>query len=110
MGKGAESNGHGARNGLKNGVQGNGASNGAGRTNGASPQKLPVVLKAAGQPKGGQKWTLSSFRQASRRPLPTELGDGSYRVVAKRPGLMQDLRSIGWAGEHGRLDEDEAWG
>ncbi|PHH75249.1 hypothetical protein CDD82_4522 [Ophiocordyceps australis] len=52
--------------------------------------------KQSGKGRHEEKWTLSMFRQASQRPLPTEMGDGSYRVVAKRTTLMQDLRSLGW--------------
>ncbi|KEY73451.1 hypothetical protein S7711_07480 [Stachybotrys chartarum IBT 7711] len=35
------------------------------------------------------------LRKLSQRPLPTERGDGSYRQVATRPGLRQDLTTIG---------------
>ncbi|KAG6027330.1 hypothetical protein E4U41_000966 [Claviceps citrina] len=38
---------------------------------------------------------LLQLRTASRRPLPTERGDGTYRTALKRPGLVQDLRSFG---------------
>lgn len=44
--------------------------------------------------------TLLKLRQASRRKLPTEMGDGTYRVVEKRPGFRQDLRTISFAGKY----------
>ncbi|ATY62963.1 fatty acid [Cordyceps militaris] len=37
------------------------------------------------------------LRAASRRPLPTEMGDGTYRLVKSRPTLLQDLRSMTYA-------------
>lgn len=42
---------------------------------------------------------LMQLYRASRRPLPTEMGDGSYQVVRQRPSLMQDLRTITFQGK-----------
>ena len=40
------------------------------------------------------------LRKASRRPLPTDHGDGSYRQVVQRPGLGQDVKSLSRAGNY----------
>ncbi|GAB0138710.1 hypothetical protein EsDP_00006936 [Epichloe bromicola] len=40
--------------------------------------------------------SLMQLRTASKRPLPVERGDGTYRPILKRPGLIEDLRSFGW--------------
>ncbi|KAF4126244.1 linoleate 10R-lipoxygenase [Geosmithia morbida] len=37
---------------------------------------------------------FKALRTASKRPLPTEMGDGRYAVVANRPGLRDDLGRI----------------
>ncbi|KAK5995433.1 Linoleate 10R-lipoxygenase [Cladobotryum mycophilum] len=37
---------------------------------------------------------LRDMYKASRRPLPTELGDGRYRNIPNRPSLTEDLKSI----------------
>ncbi|KOS17402.1 Linoleate 10R-lipoxygenase [Escovopsis weberi] len=41
---------------------------------------------------------LRDMYKASRRPLPTELGDGTYRTVPVRPTLMQEIASIKLSG------------
>jgi hypothetical protein len=38
-----------------------------------------------------------SARKLSKRPLPTEMGDGSYRTVSNRPGYRADLRTVSLA-------------
>ncbi|PHH62041.1 hypothetical protein CDD81_7597 [Ophiocordyceps australis] len=81
------------------GPQGGRVTNGATaaeRDGSKTQRKQTHEQKQSRKASDGEKWTLSMFRQASRRPLPTEMGDGSYRVVAKRTTLLQDLRSIGW--------------
>ncbi|KJZ77639.1 hypothetical protein HIM_02816 [Hirsutella minnesotensis 3608] len=82
-----------------NGAQTNGAyANGNQQRRSSSVKKdgSPRQNKAARKPKKSETWSLSHYRQASRRPLPREMGDGSYRAVIKRPGVIQDIRSIGW--------------
>lgn len=37
---------------------------------------------------------FGSLIQASRRPLPTQHGDGTYSETKTRPGLRQDLKSL----------------
>ncbi|KYK60784.1 heme peroxidase [Drechmeria coniospora] len=96
-----ESNGtgEGAQNGDYDGIETNGArSNG---TNGHSSapehnKDKPMTEPATSESKATKResWSLSHFRQASSRPLPTELGDGSYRNVIRRPGIMEDLRNV----------------
>lgn len=58
--------------------------------------------KAAGKSNGnsgGIYSTMKKFKPASKRPLPTQTGDGTYLQVDKRPGLRQDLRSLSMAGK-----------
>ncbi|KAG6012087.1 hypothetical protein E4U43_007946 [Claviceps pusilla] len=38
--------------------------------------------------------SIMQLRAASKRPLPTERGDGTYRDILKRPGIIQDVRSF----------------
>lgn len=83
-------------NAIENGT--NGAQVNGHQRHSASAGRDDKPSKASRKTPKGETWSLSHYRQASRRPLPTETGDGSYRVLLKRPGLVQDLRSIGWAG------------
>ena len=86
---------------LEKGV--NGGANNASQTNGHLTDR-----NAQGGTRGEAKQqtakrqsnmaTFSKLRKASRRPLPTERGDGTYREVLQRPTLMQDLRSLSLAG------------
>ncbi|RDA87814.1 hypothetical protein CP532_2958 [Ophiocordyceps camponoti-leonardi (nom. inval.)] len=46
------------------------------------------------------KVPMSTFWQLSRRPLPNEMGDGSYRVLRAWPSIIQDLRSLSWQDLH----------
>ncbi|KAL7924797.1 heme peroxidase [Trichoderma austrokoningii] len=41
---------------------------------------------------------LMQLYRASRRPLPNEMGDGTYKKVINRPTVMQDLRTITFSG------------
>ncbi|XXH03320.1 hypothetical protein Hte_009718 [Hypoxylon texense] len=56
--------------------------------------------KPAAIPKADREGISTVFAQfgqllnASRRPLPTENGDGSYNTVAKRTGLKKDLKYL----------------
>ncbi|PHH87662.1 hypothetical protein CDD83_8572 [Cordyceps sp. RAO-2017] len=89
-------NGHGAYDDGENGAQAGAHTNGS-QVNGAGSAKRGKQQKSSAKPPKAQTWSLSHYRQASRRPLPTEMGDGSYRTVTKRPSLLQDARTIGWA-------------
>ena len=42
---------------------------------------------------------LLQLRRLSQRPLPTQMGDGTYRQVVQRPGFRADLRTVSLAGE-----------
>lgn len=48
--------------------------------------------------------SLLQLRTASKRPLPTERGDGTYRYILTRPGLVRDLRTIGLGGAFQMFD------
>ncbi|KAF4981845.1 hypothetical protein FZEAL_2424 [Fusarium zealandicum] len=51
----------------------------------------------AGKTKPKKEGFVGSFKKlrlASKRPLPNEMGDGSYRPVANRPGLKQDISRL----------------
>lgn len=46
---------------------------------------------------------FSAFAQlihASRRPLPTQNGDGTYSEEKKRPGLRKDIMNLKMRGKH----------
>lgn len=93
------------RNGHSNGHS-NGYSNGEknGYTNGKvkSSRPVPKPEYAGGPQKKPKEGALANFkklRQASKRPLPTEMGDGSYRPVVARPTLKQDLRRLRMSGK-----------
>ncbi|KAM5345930.1 hypothetical protein ACJ41O_011791 [Fusarium nematophilum] len=81
---------------AKNGGPSNGLQNGS-KEKAPAPKPQPSG-KAAGKPKEKKKeGAIASFKKLrvlSKRPLPTEMGDGSYRVVVNRPGLKQDLRLL----------------
>lgn len=100
---GARNAHNGARNGAQNDngiVQTNGARVNGHRHSSSGVNKDGKPPTASRKPAMGETWALSHYRQASRRPLPTEMGDGSYRALLKRPTLVQDLRSIGWRGTY----------
>jgi hypothetical protein len=73
-------------------------------TNGHGKQELSATSpkesskrSQAAVPKGSGGSLLSnimSLRKASKRPLPTDRGDGTYREIVRRPGISQDLRSL----------------
>lgn len=75
-------------------------------TNGHSQEKAAAPPKpqpkAAGQSNQKKEGALKSFKKLrvlSKRPLPTEMGDGSYRTVVNRPRLKEDLRRLKIKGE-----------
>lgn len=76
----------------KNGVATNGYEKNA------SPASSSTKSEAKPLPNGDKKdGIVKSFKQlrvASKRPLPKEMGDGSYRVVENRPGLREDIRRL----------------
>lgn len=51
------------------------------------------------QKKDGVLASIKKLRVASKRPLPIEMGDGSYRTEVVRPGLKQDVRRLKMAGK-----------
>lgn len=61
--------------------------------------KTPPLPKLEKEPKPSAVSQLLSLRLASKRPLPTEYGDGSYRTVDKRPGWRNDLKTIRLKGD-----------
>lgn len=73
-----------------------------GYQNGASGSQKPVTQPTPSKKSGSEPGlfsTVMSLRRDSKRPLPNELGDGTYRKVVTRPGIGQDLRSLSMAGE-----------
>lgn len=52
---------------------------------------------------------LMQLYRASRRPLPSEMGDGTYKKVVNRPTLMQDLSTITFAGKYQWQCSGEPW-
>jgi cytochrome P450 len=77
--------------------------NGAVATNGYDKEKSPSSASSSQKNETpapphnkseGLIKSIKKLRLASKRPLPTEMGDGSYRQVATRPGLKQDIRRL----------------
>ncbi|KAH8683552.1 heme peroxidase [Ilyonectria robusta] len=79
----------------------NGSANGQGSSvpNEKSPatRSTYIAPKAKPVPKAKKDGALASFKKlrlASKRPLPTQSGDGTYLTVVKRPGLKEDIRRL----------------
>jgi hypothetical protein len=88
-----------ASNQEKNGaVATNGYGNEKSSSSASSNQKNEVPAPPHNKSEGLVK-SIKKLRLASKRPLPTEMGDGSYRQVATRPGLKQDIRRLRGKGE-----------
>lgn len=105
-------------NGISNGTKTIGTS-----TNGTKAEKLKVDKRQSSfgyAPKKGKKETIdhsasrsdveSSFAQfaqlihASRRPLPTQSGDGAYLDHKEPSGLLSDVRALGFKDVHTLMD------
>jgi linoleate 10R-lipoxygenase len=104
-----QSKGESAANGAQNGFHTtNGSQANSSNVNGHHPQdkidpKKMTQLRQADRlqkKKGSSIGALMQLRKASKRPLPTEMGDGTYRSILMRPSLVQDLRSMGKGGEY----------
>ena len=105
----------------------NGAANGspAGDDKQLTPAYKPVQEDSPNRVNRGHvEGTFSKYAQlihASRRPLPTESGDGTYLGEKKKgTSLFQDLRTIGFKGistvlavakskRKGELDDDRKY-
>ena len=88
-----ETNGHSATNG-QNGVNGHKTEKVNNPVKGKNTSGGP--LGKSSKPKKPSKIAnLMALRKASKRPLPTEMGGGQYRDVARRPTLRDDLSAIG---------------
>lgn len=88
----------------QNGQQTNGQqTNGYRRIERSGKDSKDTYSAPLGKPSKQKKKTfmgnVKAMRAASRRPLPTEMGDGSYRAVSNRPGMRQDLSVIGKNGK-----------
>src|SRR5688572_11299992 len=83
-------------------ASGNGHSNGksANHTGGEKPTEGRQVTAQRSKSGVSIFGNYVKLRKASRRPLPSDLGDGNYRQVTKRPGLGQDIRSLSRAGQN----------
>ncbi|KAK7432233.1 hypothetical protein QQZ08_001178 [Neonectria magnoliae] len=85
-----------------NGTQAkNGNANGHGSSTAAKPtptkKQQQTSSKASLKPKPKKDSALANFKKlrlASKRPLPTQSGDGTYLTPAKRPGLKEDVRRL----------------
>ncbi|KAG9251079.1 heme peroxidase [Emericellopsis atlantica] len=82
----------------QNGYKANGSHT---KTNGApahsnGKKSEPAPLGEPSKPKKTSKLgSLMALRKASKRPLPTKMGDGNYPKTTQRPGIGQDLSRIG---------------
>ena len=98
MGKGKHDENSGVSNGTSNGVKADN-SNGTRRQSALVPQKKPQETVNNSASRGEVESSFQQFAQlihASRRPLPTQSGDGAYLDHAEPSGLLQDLKSIGF--------------
>ena len=95
-----EKNGSQTASNGKNGHKPNGyqATNGHSKSAGKKYPDAPLG-KSSKQKKPSKLGGFMALRQASKRPVPTEMGDGSYRAVAKRPTLKQDLSTFSLKGK-----------
>lgn len=83
----------------RNAQYSNGEKNGA--VNSKSPSSgrtAPSSKVKSSKEKSSLIGTLMKLRRASKRPLPKETGDGSYRTIVNRPSIIQDLKTIGFKG------------
>lgn len=93
-----ETNGHSASTNGQNGVNGYKSEKISNGVRGKNTSGGP--LGESSKPKKASKIAnFKALRKASKRPLPTEMGDGQYRVVPNRPTLRDDLGVIGMNGE-----------
>ena len=95
-GKNDESNS--VSNGASNGVKAE-KPNGARRRSTLVPQNKPRETVDHSASRGEVESSFQQFAQlihASRRPLPTQSGDGAYLDHTEPSGLLQDLKSIGF--------------
>lgn len=92
----SESNGNGYSSHAK-GANGNGHHSRANEANAANSDRMPDKVKKSKGP--SPLASIMKLRQLSKRKMPTEMGDGSYRSLEKRPGLRQDIKTIGMAGK-----------
>ena len=94
---GASNSGNGHNGYTKsNGVNG---SSGATAVNGTiSTKNNGTKAQSYGQTRNSKSGGIISnylaARKQSSRPLPTEMGDGTYRQIVKRPTTGQDLRTL----------------
>jgi hypothetical protein len=77
----------------KNGMNVYSNGNGNGK-HAVAPQVRPKTQAQPEEKKEGLVKSFKKLRVLSKRPLPREMGDGSYRVVDTRPGLKQDIRRL----------------
>ena len=73
----------------------------------------PLVTKdKPKKPKAGILATLSKLRVQSKRPLPSQFGNGTYAVTQQRPGRKTELQTLKGEGkstdtiQYGRTRED----
>ena len=97
-GKGKNDESNSVSNGASNGVKAE-KPNGARRQSTLVPQNKPRETVDHSASRGEVESSFEQFAQlihASRRPLPTQSGDGAYLDHTEPSGLLQDLKSIGF--------------
>lgn len=60
---------------------------------------FPPLDKATKKKSPGVVGKIGVLRAASRRPLPTDTGNGKYLVKKEYSGLLADVKSLSWAGK-----------
>ena len=97
-GKGKNDETNGLPNGKSNGVKAE-KPDGTRRQSSFVPNKKPQETINHSASRGEVESSFQQFAQlihASRRPLPTQSGDGAYLDHTEPSGLLQDLKSIGF--------------
>ena len=59
---------------------------------------FPPLDKATKKSSPGVVGKMSALRLASRRPLPTDTGNGKYLTKKVYTGLLADVKSLSWSG------------
>ncbi|KAH7143587.1 heme peroxidase [Dactylonectria macrodidyma] len=73
----------------------NGTANGHSKSVGEKTAFTPPKARPMPRPKkDGALASFKKLRVASKRPLPSQSGDGSYLTVPRRPGLKEDIKRL----------------
>ena len=91
---GSEKDSQNGQNGHNGYANGNGTHTNGTKSEGSTAVSTTPYTKPRDASSGSIWSNYKKAKTQSKRPLPNEMGDGTYRQVIKRPGLGQDLRSF----------------